>query len=296
MKALSVPKRLLQDQRVRNLVPPRGKAAFAENRVLLSRVARRTELRNVYHCCVHKTGSQWIRKVLADPIVYRATGLRTYAYQPRQAIEQRNRSYPQVRFDRTFPARRIVSPLYLSHDAFVAMPKPAPWRTFFVARDPRDIVVSWYFSTVASHPTNNNPGMVRTRDRLRALDEQHGLIASIEHLADYGLFEALRSWAYVDEPHVLLLRYEDLIGADAEAWWERLLEHCDVALDAHTRGSLIERYSFRSLSGRDPGQEDMASKFRKGVEGDWRNHFTAMVTDAFQLRTSDLVTTMGYAE
>jgi Sulfotransferase domain len=295
-EAVPMPKRLLQDQRFRNLVPPRGKAAFAENRVLLVRVARRSGLRNVYHCCVHKTGSQWIRKVLADPAVYRASGLRTYAYQPRQRNEQRTRSYPEVRFDRAFPARRIVSPLYVTHAAFAAMPKPEPWRTFFVARDPRDVVVSWYFSTIASHPTSNIPGMLETRDRLRALDEPDGLIASIEHLAANGLFDALRSWAGVDEPDVLVLRYEELIGPDADAWWSRLFEHCDVRLDAREREALIARYSFRSLSGRDPGEEDTASKFRKGVAGDWRNHFTPAVAEAFRRRTSDLVGALAYEE
>ena len=64
---MSVSQRLLRNQGLRNLVPPRVKAMFAENRVRLARVSRHTELRNVYHCCLHKTGSQWIRKILADP-------------------------------------------------------------------------------------------------------------------------------------------------------------------------------------------------------------------------------------
>lgn len=292
----AVPKRLLQDQRLRNLVPARSKAAFAENRVRLSRVARRSDLRNVYHCCVHKTGSQWIRKALADPDVYRATGLRTYAYQPRQSDALRNRRYPQVRFDRAFPAHRIVSPLYITHEAFEAMPKPDPWRAFFVARDPRDVVVSWYFSTIASHPTGNNPGMLRTRDHLLALDEEQGLVFSIGFLAEYGLFEALGSWAQVDDPRVLVLRYEDLIGGSAERWWGRLFDHCDVALHEERRRTLLERYSFRSLSGRDPGNEDTGSKLRKGVAGDWRNHFTSEVRDAFDREASDVVDRLGYGE
>jgi len=293
---VSVSQRLLRNQGLRNLVPPRVKAAFAENRVRLVRVARRTELRNVYHCCLHKTGSQWIRKVLADPDVYRATGLRTYAYAPRLPEERKNRGYRGLRFEAPFPRKTIVSPLYIDFEGFAAIPKPGPWRAFFVARDPRDIVVSWYFSSARSHPTRSNPSLQRTRDHLATLSEEEGLIFTIRRLADYGLFHALRSWGDAALEGLLLLRYEDLIGAEAERWWARLLDHCDVVLEPQDRRALLARYSFQRLSGREPGQEDPGSKLRKGIAGDWRNHFTPAVHEVFVEVTSDLTTRIGYPD
>ncbi len=291
---MSVHERLLRNQRLRNLVPPSAKAAFAENRVLLRRVTHHSEVRNVYHCCVHKTGSQWIRKVFADPLVYRATGLRTYAYGPRLADEERNRSYGEISFDRAFPPGRVVSPLYLPHQGFVALDKPEPWRAFFVMRDPRDVVVSWYFSSIGSHPTNSSRGMQQAREHLAALDEERGLIDSIRRLAGYGLLDALGSWIGVEDPLVMVVRYEDLIGDDRDHWWERLLDHCDVLLSEPDRKALLARYSFEALSGRSPGQENASSKLRKGVAGDWRNHFTPAVDEAFREETTDLVTRLGY--
>lgn len=293
---MSVHERLLRNQRFRNLVPPRVKAAFAENRVRLRHVEHHSEVRNIYHCCVHKTGSQWIRKVFADPAVYRATGLRTYAYGPRLDDGDRSRSYRDIHFDQPFPARRIVSPLYMPYDGFAALTKPEPWRAFFVMRDPRDVVVSWYFSSVSSHPTNSSKGMQRTREHLSNLDEEQGLIDSIHRLGQYGLFEALGSWAGAGEPGVLVVRYEDLIGDDRDEWWKRLLDHCDVTLSDEDREALLARYSFQVLSGRRPGQEDTGSKLRKGVAGDWRNHFTPAVEATFSEATGDLVHRMGYAD
>jgi hypothetical protein len=187
-----------------------------------------------------------------------------------------------------------VSPLYIDREGFDAIPKPGPWRAFFVARDPRDIVVSWYFSSIHSHPTWRHPRLQRTRKHLKDLGEEEGLIYAINSLADHGLFDALRSWASVDRPGVMFLRYEDLIGVEAERWWDRLLDHCDVALDVADRRSLLARYSFRRLSGRDPGQEDPTSKLRKGVAGDWRNHFTPAVQEAFIGRAGDLASVLGY--
>jgi sulfotransferase family protein len=294
---MSMTQRLLRNQRVRNLVPPRLKAAFAENRVRLIRVSRPSELRNVYHCCVHKTGSQWIRKVLADPEVYRVTGLRTFAYAPRLPSDGKNRGYDALRFDAAFPRKTIVSPLYIDHPGFVSIPKPEPWRAFFVARDPRDVVVSWYFSTAHSHPTASNQSLQRTRERLARMSQEEGLVFTIQSLREYGLFDALDGWcrAADENENVLLVRYEDLIGDDADARWETLLNHCDVRLRPDERRALLERYSFERLSGRRRGDEDPDSKLRKGVAGDWRNHFTPAVTEAFRDATGDLATRIGYA-
>ena len=188
---MSVHERLLRNQRLRNLVPPRAKAAFAENRVRLRHVVHRSEVRNIYHCCVHKTGSQWIRKVFADPAVYRATGLRTYAYGPRLddgdgAAPTRDLVRPAV------PRRRIVSPLYMPYDGFAALPKPEPWRAFFVMRDPRDVVVSWYFSSISSHPTNSSRGMQRST---RAPgDARRGTGADRQHRAARSIRTVRRAW------------------------------------------------------------------------------------------------------
>ena len=293
---MSVHERLLRNQRFRNLVPPRAKAAFAENRVRLRRVEHHSDVRNIYHCCVHKIGSQWIRKVFADPAVYRATGLRTYAYGPRLDDGARSRGYRDVRFDRPFPAGRIVSPLYMPYEGFATLTKAEPWRAFFVMRDPRDVLVSWYFSSVSSHPTNSSRGMARARELLSDLDEEQGLVESVRRLARYGLFDALGSWVDADGPAVMLVRYEDLIGDDRDHWWKRLLDHCDVSMSDADREALLARYSFQVLSGRPPGQEDTGSKLRKGVAGDWRNRFTPAVDDAFSEATGDLVRRLGYEE
>lgn len=293
---MTMSQRLLRNQRLRNLVPQRTKAAFAENRVRMYRVARRTELANVYHCCVHKTGSQWIRKVFADPDVYRATGLRTYACGPRLPADRHDRDYPDFRFEHPFPTNRIVSPLYIGYENFAAIPKRDPWRAFFVMRDPRDIVVSWYFSAATSHPTHDNPGLRLTRDHLATLDEEQGLVYATHRLGDYGIFEALRSWVGVASPQVLLVRFEDLTGPDAEGWWTRLMDHVDVALEPGERQALLARYSFTALTGRRPGEEDPRSKLRKGVSGDWRNHFTPVVQAAFSDVSAGLVSYMGYTD
>jgi hypothetical protein len=128
------------------------------------------------------------------------------------------------------------------------------------------------------------------------MSKEDGLIFTVASLRDYGLFEALDGWVRAADGNegVLVVRFEDLIGPEADGQWQRLLEHCDIRVEASERRALLDRYSFERLSGRPPGEEDPGSKLRKGVAGDWRNHFTPRVVEAFRNESGDLVERIGY--
>src|SRR5262245_2774715 len=106
---------------------------------------------NVYHCTVQKCASQWIRRLLSDPSVVAYSGLQTYQYQQFLPGKFDPRTLTQRRFKLAFPEAVIATPLYLDYEGFASIPKPPRYKAFFIVRDPRDIVVSWYFSTKLSH-------------------------------------------------------------------------------------------------------------------------------------------------
>jgi hypothetical protein len=84
------------------------------------------------------------------------------------------------------------------------------YRGFHVIRDPRDIVVSGYFSHLKTHPVSadGNPWLYEHRRRLQSFpDIEAGLLAELEFCVPY--FERLRVWNY-NNPRVLELRYETL--------------------------------------------------------------------------------------
>ena len=70
-------------------------------------------------------------------------------------------------------------------------------------------------------------------------------------------------------------------------------------LEADSREEVIERAvgaaSFEKLSkGRERGQEDPASFFRKGVSGDWRNLFTERDKQIYKEEAGELLIKLGY--
>lgn len=244
-------------------------------------VAARSEYGNIYHCAVRKTASQWVKELFSDPIVYRYSGLLPYV--PR---------YYKWRHPQPFPPNRTALSLFISHKRFKAIPKPDAYRAFFVLRDPRDIVVSSYFSTRNSHaPMGDVP---QVRKVLLEKPFKDGLLYVISHLAKKGAFNDLRAWATApDSEAVRLFRYEDLTGEHQLAEVGRLMQHCGIPIPEPELERLLDRYSFHRMrgSGKPPAP---TSHYRKGKPGDWQNHFDDDVHDAFVAATGNLVELLGY--
>lgn len=251
---------------------------------------------NIFHCCVQKTASQWVRAILQNKRTYKYSGLKVFNYEERLPDRVDPRSLTARTFDQPFPAGTIVSPIYIDQKGLKGIPKQGAFRAFFVMRDPRDIVVSRYYSFKISHPEIGNISTVR--QDLNAMSEEDGLAYTIDQLVKRGLFEALRSWAEVSpsDKNLLAVRYEDLTGAEQFQAWQRLFSHCDIRMPDRVVRELLERNSFSALTeGRAQGAEDVNSHLRKGVHGDWKNHFTSAIERKFRETTGSLIEELGYS-
>ncbi|GAB2567883.1 hypothetical protein Aab01nite_44190 [Paractinoplanes abujensis] len=243
-------------------------------------VETRSEFENVYHCAVRKTASQWIKAVFSDPLVYRHSGLLTY--DPRFY----NWKHPRV-----VPSQRIGLSLFFPRPRFDKMPKPEKYRAFFVMRDPRDMVVSSYFSTRNSHGPMGD--VLEVRKVLLEKPRKEGLLWLIGDMARKNRFGAIRSW--IDAPasdEVRLVKYEDLTGEHQATEMEALLRHCGINLPTDDLATVLDRYSFTKMNERQGTAT--VSHYRKGQPGDWANHFDDDIYEAFNKATGDLVKRLGY--
>lgn len=91
----------------------------------------------------------------------------------------------------------------------------------------------------------------------------------------------------------LMLRYEDL-GADPAATLARACQFLGVSDDAAIIADCLEQTSFEKLSGRSRGEADNGSFFRKGVAGDWVNHFDDALNQAFLDKAGEELRRYGY--
>jgi hypothetical protein len=102
------------------------------------------------------------------------------------------------------------------------------YKAVHLIRDPRDIIVSGYFSHRNSHPEAFGglswPEMLEHRKRLLELDKDAGMQ---EEIAFSALFlEPLASWEY-NNPRVLEARMEELTVDQIEGWTQ-IMRHLDL--------------------------------------------------------------------
>ncbi|MGF1513560.1 MAG: sulfotransferase domain-containing protein [Elainellaceae cyanobacterium] len=242
---------------------------------------------NIFHCCVQKTASQWIASIFRKPEILDGTNLRTYDYY-KKVMQGREE------FDIPPPPNTVLTPVYASYSSFEKIPKPEDYRVFTVIRDPRDIVVSWYFSATLTHGTKHNEMLHALREDLKSMPLQEGLMFSIDKL--HYLFESLLSWKQAESlnSRVKVFKYEDLTQGNQLQSFKALFEHCEIPVSELVLQETLNEYSFKKLTKRQVGQEDVSSHLRKGLEGDWTNYFSELVSQKFANVTDNLSTLLGY--
>jgi len=208
-----------------------------------------------------------------------------------------------------------------------------PHRGFHVVRDPRDVLVSGYFSHKNSHPTDNWPELREHREALQSLSKEEGLLKELEFSRPF--LTAMGDWDY-DQEHILELKMENLTQ-DPDTQFRRVLRHIGLYERGKAKGllpkvrqygnrviyklhhelplplprhitqeravhpdvldALLEAHRFEKLTGgRTRGEADPESHLRKGEPGDWNNHFTERVAEAFEETYGDIVDKLGYGE
>jgi hypothetical protein len=139
------------------------------------------------------------------------------------------------------------------------------FKVVLVVRDPRDILVSDYYSIAYSHaiPKGEKKELYLSRREAAlasSLDEH--VLNNAEKLR--AVFEKYELHLFPACPGVHVARYEDMVE-DFAGWLEALLRGCGLDIPDAVRGRLIEGHEARR-----PKVEDINKHLRKGVPGEHR--------------------------
>jgi hypothetical protein len=285
----------------------------------------------------HKCASTWIMQILREVAI--ETGLRQLFVvddlSPHAAGPLRDRGWLSG-VEQTFDRSRLRdhvddlgADLVSCVTADLAQAENLrPHRAFHVIRDPRDIIVSAYFSHRNSHPTDGLPHLAAHRAALQEASKEEGLLLEMD-FSRHELLE-LRGWDY-SNPDILEIKMEDLTVRPYEtfitvfghlglmstedpttgrqqlgAWVSRLnnrlsrrhglkwLRRKLPVTGELLLGTIYARRFEAKAGGRAKGSEDVGSHYRKGVAGDWVTHFTAEHADYFMRTYDDLLIELGY--
>ena len=200
-----------------------------------------------------------------------------------------------------------------------------PFIGFHVIRDPRDVIISAYFSHRNSHSVDGWPELSDHRAKLRNDNFEEGLLRELDFIFDLMTdgaslhpFKSMAEWDYTRN-NILELRYEDMVGKSKDFFVElfeflglvkpRQFEYNSKIINKLFPGKhrklpciqkskldlILDRTSFASVSGgRKLGIEDTTSHYRKGIPGEWKSQFSEKVKEKFKEVYPGLVTSLGY--
>jgi hypothetical protein len=156
-------------------------------------------------------------------------------------------------------------------------------------RDLRDVAVSYvyYVRQTPWHPEQPIYKSLSTREGLAKFAER-----TLPAYADW-----VRSWQKHRDPRAsLILRYEEML-ANTPGLTARVAHHFGLDSSPKTISRIVQVHSFQRLSkGRQQGEESQCSFFRKGVSGDWKNHFSPALKDIYKRLIGDFLIEFGYEQ
>lgn len=199
---------------------------------------------------------------------------------------------------------------------------------FHVIRDPRNKLISAYYSHLDTHSTDTWPELAHHRKKLQSLNKEKGLLEEIRFSKEN--FKEMINWDY-DQGHILEIKMEDLtenpqntfkkvfdhlqIPIKKTTVMRRTIQKCnrvlyylnhktdkfipikyfkkEFSVDKDVFDSIIDYHKFDKVKRREEEKREK-THYKKGKSRNWRAHFTEKVEKAFEKEFGDIATKLGY--
>ena len=223
---------------------------------------------NNLSCCLSPcSGGRDDGKILTESVVW---------------LEEMNPSDPnhyyQIDLDNMVPPR-----VFKSHTPYNMLPGGAPHTTparyVYVARNPKDVLVSYYYHCL----TWKSMQFTGTWDQFYAMymNSKIPFGSWFDHVLEW--------WEHKDAENILFLKYEDM-KKDLRGTVEAIAKFIGYDLSQDVISSIVTDSTFDNMQKNptanyswwdDRRTPEFVPFLRKGMVGDWRNHFTPQQSEEF---------------
>ena len=279
--------------RIPGLIEYRNKRKYRVEIALINgKHHTRNQHPSILHFSINKVATQYTKKILQECAI--ADGMQPvhihgYAF---------NTDYPfldHLSEEEMKQYAHIFKPqgyLYSNFSGMiVGIPEFEKYRAFLIIRDPRDILVSQYYSHAYSHAIPSKNGnkyeiFVKTSLHTRSISIDEYVIAeSDKTLKIFLRYQTLMLDVY---PEVCVLSYEEMTE-NFPNWLDKLLACCELEVSHSLKNKLIEENQ-RSR----PIQENIHSHVRQGKAGDYKNKLKPETIRYLDEKFAPVLNAFGY--
>lgn len=245
---------------------------------------------SIIHMGLNRSASQWVKSVL------RRAGNTVDLVHVRWNEMAFHSEYPYLdHLDEVGEYGKIFRPRGYLYSSFGGYPKGISqlkkYKVVLVVRDPRDLLVSRYFSIAISHPVPT----VGSPDRDAFLERRAR--AKKESIDDFVLRTSQRLRKTYDQylhgllddhPDVHIAQYEDM-ATNVEDWLADLMSYVEISLPERLRQDILkEAYAVQEKD------EDESEHVRKGEPGDHCEKLAPATIDQLNEQFADVLRAFDY--
>ena len=156
-------------------------------------------------------------------------------------------------------------------------------RFICLTRDPRDVLVSYIKDIIQADSHEGKP--------------EHQLFQEAIRSGFNQWFEQAHVWRALEQPNVFQLDFT-AIKTDIPATVRQLMDFIGIPASSATVSALCQKHSFEQITGRARGENGHTLRgqfmYRKGITGDWANHFDGQTARLFQRRFGRYLRAWGH--
>lgn len=176
-------------------------------------------------------------------------------------------------------------------------------RVVYLVRDGRDIMVSYYFHRQRGLNTQYRHACLKWMKQVYGKEiDMNDYDTYLPRFIEYEMEtpsitqlnwpDHVNNW--LEKDNVISVKYEDLLTNGSETLRFICNSISDKNVTKERADSVIDLYSFKNMTKRKAGEEDRSSFLRKGIAGDWKNHFNAEAVNIFDHYAGETLIKLGY--
>jgi hypothetical protein len=179
---------------------------------------------------------------------------------------------------------------------------PSMKNVVVVLRDGRDVMISFYYQSLFANERFNSRLVEITRRELQ-FDDYDDIKKNLPRFIEYKFTtrkhprftwsDFINDWLDKD---AAFIRYENLLQDPVEELAQALYVVKKNGPDRKILEQIVEKYSFETMSKRKQGEENKHSFLRKGIAGDWKNHFSKEAREVFNSFAGNELIKLGYED